>query len=400
MKKIHYHLESIGNQLFLIAFAAALFFITLYFRQLFNFVLQILHYLSPLFTGIAVAYVLNIPMCKIESFIKKYFKKEGFIDKHSRVLAIILAVLFVLILFSLIMIFVLPELVSSIVNLFSNLGNYSQNLRSYLNDLAKTFGLQQAQLDNLDLEKLLVSFGLDYHRIINSASSWLVGTGSGVLEHIYSAGTSIFNFLMASLLALYFLSSKEKFLSQIKMVIDALLSDKQAQIIYEQARDANSIFRNFVGTRFLDIFILFILVYILMYLIGLPYALLISTICAIFTIVPIFGSLVAEIISIFLLFTLNPWYALVFYILHQIVLNVDTNFIYPRFAGKSIGLPAVWILVSVLVAGYIGGPIYMLMAVPVTACIYSFFARFIKAKLELKNKLKEENDLAKTKKEA
>ena len=72
--------------------------------------------------------------------------------------------------------------------------------------------------------------------------------------------------------------------------------------------------------------------------------------------------------------------------IYQIVQNLDGNLIYPKIIGKSLGLPALWILVSVLFFGGLFGAVGMLIAVPFTACIYTFFTDFINYRLKVKKK--------------
>lgn len=384
MNKFRNYFESVAKQVFLISYAAGLLFFLLYFRDIFGFIGRILYFLSPLFTGIAVAYVLNLPMVRIERMIVKRNKETSFLFRNKRMVSIFITLLLVIIVSIALSIFVLPELINSIGTLFSNAGFYLENLEKFVRDVAIRFGVNAKEWSSMSIEQFFGLFGLEYQNVVSSASEWLVGTGGGVLSNILSAGSSVFNFLMAATIGLYLLAAKEELLLQMKMISYAFLSKKHADVLKKSAQEANEIFQSFIVTRVIDIAIIWLMMYGLLSVFRFPYTLLLSTISALFTIIPVFGSLAADGISIILLLSLNPWYALGYYVIHQLVLNIDSNFIYPRFVGKTIGLPPVWILVSVLVAGYIGGPIYMLLAIPVTACVYTMTVRYIKARLQAK----------------
>ena len=50
--------------------------------------------------------------------------------------------------------------------------------------------------------------------------------------------------------------------------------------------------------------------------------------------------------------------------------QVEGNLIYPRVVGKSIGLPAIWVLAAVTIGGSLMGILGMLLGVPVAAALY------------------------------
>ncbi|WP_268870499.1 AI-2E family transporter [Companilactobacillus paralimentarius] len=61
----------------------------------------------------------------------------------------------------------------------------------------------------------------------------------------------------------------------------------------------------------------------------------------------------------------------VFFIVFLLVLQqFESNVIYPRVVGTSIGLPGIWVLASITVGGGLGGIVGMLLGVPVAATIY------------------------------
>ena len=99
--------------------------------------------------------------------------------------------------------------------------------------------------------------------------------------------------------------------------------------------------------------------------------------------------IIAMVIACFILLTINPLQSLLFIVIFQLVLNIDGNIIYPKFIGKGLGLPAIWIVVSVLFfsgffSAYGMGVVGMLIAVPFTACVYTFFSEYIHHRLKRK----------------
>ena len=72
-------------------------------------------------------------------------------------------------------------------------------------------------------------------------------------------------------------------------------------------------------------------------------------------------------------------------IFYQIMSQFEDNVIYPRVVGNSVGLPGLWVLLSIFVLGNVFGIFGMVMAVPATACVYTFFAEFVNKRLKKQN---------------
>ena len=87
----------------------------------------------------------------------------------------------------------------------------------------------------------------------------------------------------------------------------------------------------------------------------------------------------------------HPLQSIWFIVFYQVISYFEDNVIYPRVVGNSVGLPGLWVLLSIFVFGDLWGVFGMVMAVPTTACLYVFFAEFINNRLR-KKRLRIEND--------
>ena len=387
MKNIKDELLKVKPWLIVISFAALMVFIVINFGAIINILGIVFSNLNVLFYGLVMAFVMNIPMVKIENAILNNTSDESIIRKFKRGISITLsAILFIAVITMLIM-FILPELSESIIRLINNLANYFNSLIGNINQFLDYLHVDTENLNNVKLENLLNSLGLDYASIIQNASSALIGgTGDIVSKQIGYVGNLLFDIFMGFVVSMYLLGSKENLIRQFKKVIVAIFSHDIASYILRICRVSNDIFKDFVGGKLIEVIIVGVMVYVSMIIFKLPFALLISCLCAIMTIIPVVGSLIATIIACLLLASDNIFYALGFFVIYQIVQNLDGNLIYPKIIGKSLGLPALWILVSVLFFGGLFGAVGMLIAVPFTACIYTFFTDFINYRLKVKKK--------------
>ena len=71
-----------------------------------------------------------------------------------------------------------------------------------------------------------------------------------------------------------------------------------------------------------------------------------------------------------MILTQSPLKAALFLVFIVVLQQVEGNLIYPRVVGKSIGLPAIWVLAAVTIGGSLMGILGMLLGVPVAAALY------------------------------
>ena len=82
-----------------------------------------------------------------------------------------------------------------------------------------------------------------------------------------------------------------------------------------------------------------------------------------------------------------------YFIIFIIVLQqLEGNLIYPKVVGKSVGLPGIWVLVSVTVGGDAFGVMGMLVGVPICSVAYTLAREFIRHRVERKQQRVREGD--------
>ena len=99
------------------------------------------------------------------------------------------------------------------------------------------------------------------------------------------------------------------------------------------------------------------------------------------------GAFIGAIVGAFMILTVSPVKAVIFVIYLIILQQLEGNLIYPKVMGSRVNLPGMWILAAVTIGGGLGGPIGMLLAVPVTSTLYTLLKE---ATFERELKLNEE----------
>ena len=123
-------------------------------------------------------------------------------------------------------------------------------------------------------------------------------------------------------------------------------------------------------------FLLGILVGILVFLgltiLGVKYALLLAILTAIFEIIPVFGPVMAGIPAVGIAFLQSPVLGLSVLILYVIVQQFENHLIYPLVVRKTIGVPPLLVVLSILIGGTLAGFFGILLAVPIATALMEF----------------------------
>lgn len=108
-------------------------------------------------------------------------------------------------------------------------------------------------------------------------------------------------------------------------------------------------------------------VFIAMYILGLPYAHVLAMVSALSEFVPVIGSVVATVPGTLVALSYSPIIAFKVLLFYVILLKVNHNIIYPKVVGKAIKIHPIFIMFTILLFGHLFGITGMLFAVPTVA---------------------------------
>ena len=344
---------------------------------------------SPIIIGIFCAYLLNPLMTKIETGLLKKLstspnkKTRG----KARALSLTITMLAVILVLSLVIIMVIPQLVDNLISIFGNMDSYINTIKDWINHIFD---------DNPDIANFfgnpLDDFSNFIGKIWNEYSSELMGIAGNVAGMVWAILNTMKDVIIGLTISIYLLGRKEMFIGQTKKLIFAFLKVEKAQRFLSVCREASKKFLGSIIGKIIEAFVVAMLCFIGTTIMGLPYALLISAIMFIFNLIPYIGPFIGAIpCALLLLLTDNPMQALWFVIFITVLQAVDGNILAPWILGDSTGLPAVWILISILIGGGLFGMLGMFLGVPVCAVVYMLFKDFVENRLK-KRKLPRSTD--------
>lgn len=315
----------------------------------------------PLLLGGVIAVILNVPMRFFEAHIWSK-TKSPFLRKLQRPVCIVLALVLICGIFVGVVWLVIPELVNALSVVVQGIGGF----------VSKLSAMSQEELAELPLGHFLLS--IDWDGILNSVQTWLKTEGGVIVNTAFGTVTSVFygvfDFFIALVFAIYLLFSKEKLVRQASRLVRAWLPERFGEWLLHAASVANSNFRNFISGQSLEAVILGVLCMLGMLMLHIPYGPMVGSLVGVTALVPVVGAFVGVIVGAFMILTADPIKAIEFVVFFLVLQQLEDNLVYPRVMGSRVNLPGIWVLAAVTVGGGIGGPVGMLLSVPVTSTAY------------------------------
>ena len=336
---------------------------------------KIIIILQPFIIGFAIAYIINFLLEFYENkvFKSKYLKNIKI--KSVRGISILLSYITAFIIIGVIIKFLLPQLIGSIMGLINDIPTYISNVTELMNKIIK-----ELHIDENQSAALMNTFNNSVDYIIKFISNIL----PELAEFITSIASSIWNVVLGLIISIYLLIDKRNLCALAKKITYALLNEKSANYIINLVHKSNFTFGRFLVGKIIDSLIIGILTFIVLTIFKMPYTILVSVIVGITNIIPFFGPFIGAIPSFIIILFVSPTHALWFLLIIFIIQQLDGNFIGPKILGDTIGISAFWILFSILVAGEVLGVLGMIIGVPLFAILYSIIKQIIEKRLEEK----------------
>lgn len=357
----------------IISYIALVIFALVNFSKILAFLGKVISIFSPFLLGIILAFVLNVLNNFIEKKIFGKIKPSKIWNKIKRPLCITLSLILVFLTIFFVMNLLIPQLKNSASLFTDTLPAYKEDIIGILNK----FDVDESTINKVG--EYLDNFG----KVI---TDYIKGNSKDVITVTTEVATSVVNIISKGIItlvfAIYMIAQKETLSRQINKVMKAYLKPKTINKINTVGTLANKTFSNFVTGQCLEALIFGSLVFVGMLIFRFPYASTIGVLLGFTALIPIFGAFIGTAIGFILIMMVSPVKAILFVVFIIVLQQIEGNLIYPRVVGKSIGLPGMWVLLSVTVGGSIGGILGMLIATPLCSLLYALFTKMVNDRLK------------------
>ena len=203
-------------------------------------------------------------------------------------------------------------------------------------------------------------------------NTWLVISG-GALRVSLGIINGIFGVIFVVALTIYFVSSLEN----MKGGLYDLVPASRRKGFIEIAEEIFDSVGNYLSGMFLLAVINAAFTFILLTILGVPWAPVLAAFALPITFIPVVGSLIsASLMVVVSLFT-SPQTGLIVLIVMLVYLQVEAYVLTPRIVGKAISIPGALVLIGAMVGATLLGLLGALVACPISAAILLIIKKVI-----------------------
>ena len=337
--------------------------------KVFAAILNVISVISPFIGGIVIAFILYKPAYALEKLCLK--SNKSFLKNNARGISVLACYLALILLLAVILYLFLPRFFNSVMELVQDLPVYFNSAVAYISGLigpdGKIFGIDVSGiLSSINVNDILSFFDLN-----------AVGKYAG---EILGATGAIVDVFMAFVVSVYVLLGRNHLIKVFKKLLSLVIPRERISKFKGLSVRISEIFYNYIYSQLIDCAIVCVLLTIVFYIIGLPYALLLGILMGLCNIIPYFGSIIGGIgvVLITLISSGDILKAVIALALIIVVQQVDANLIQPRIVAESVGLRPLYVLLAIMVGSGLFGFVGIIIGVPVMAVIRMIIVDYIK----------------------
>ncbi|HEY3337878.1 MAG TPA: AI-2E family transporter [Propionicimonas sp.] len=229
-------------------------------------------------------------------------------------------------------------------------------------------------IQNADWFKNLVALSGSsdmFANLLAQAQSWLsdpanlLAIGGGAL----AVGTGLVNAISGTLivlvLTLYFLASLRSMTSALERLAPAHARPQLAEITEQITESVGG----YVSGMAILAFCNAVFAFILMTILGVPFAALLAFLALLITMIPMVGPVLFWLLATVVILFTSPLSALIFAAVYFAYMQVEAYVMTPKVMNKAVDIPGSLVLIGAMVGGTLLGLLGALVAVPVTASL-------------------------------
>lgn len=355
-----------------ILFIAAVVLIVFNYEQVLVWLSRIWLILSPVIIGGVMAYILNILMVKFESW---YFpsNQKKIVVKTRRPVSILLAMATIILVVFLVVGLVVPQVISVIATLIENIPTIFERIQAWFTEYEQLFP---------EAATLMDQFNIDWGQMVRNAVTFVNNITASILETTLSTVGSlagiVINLVLSFIVSIYILMSKEKLASQFDRMLKVYLNERNYRKYRYVLSQFDDSFRHYITGVVVEALILGAMVTVGMWIFRFPYAAMIGALTGFLAIIPMLGAYLSGAVGALLISVESPVQALLFILFTIVVQQIEGNIIYPKVVGSSIGLPGLFVLISVTIGGGLMGIPGMIISVPLASALFKLLKNDVK----------------------
>lgn len=311
-----------------------------------------LYYISDILLVVAAAII-------FASAIEPVVRRLGRYRIH-RTIAVIFIYLVIAAVLAGLLVFFVPIVASDIV--------------SFLNNLPRTLSLEDLwnPIQSLGMHIGSSSFApgtISLSEFVNGLQSVLVGTSAGVFQTASLIFGGVLGFVLIVVLSFY-LAVQEDGVSSFLHTITPIKHYEYILGLWQRSQRKIGLWLQ--GQILLGL-VVGVLVYLVLMVVGIPHALSLALLAAVFEIIPVFGPIISSVPAILIAFAeggLGTGLLLVG--LYIIIYQFESQLFYPLVVKKIVGISPIVVILALVIGAKLAGILGALIAVPLSAALMEY----------------------------
>jgi predicted PurR-regulated permease PerM len=219
----------------------------------------------------------------------------------------------------------------------------------------------QSLVDNLNgLQFLPDSVRIGFNQ---SLSKLEMSISSAIADYINGIGNTINTLFMIFIIPFVSFYMLKDFQLLEKTTL-AIVPKTHRKEIVSMLMDIDTALGNYIRGQFTVCVIIGVLAYIGYWAIGIPYALLLASIVAVFNIIPYLGPFLGAAPALIVASTISVKMVLLVIVVNTVCQILEGNVISPQVVGRSLKMHPLFIIFALLVGGEVAGIVGLILAVP------------------------------------
>lgn len=255
--------------------------------------------------------------------------------------------------------FIIPPIVDQFQALSENYPTYSEKVMDLFGGIESFINRNHITIDT---NQLIGNLGNEFSSFSRNIFSTTLGVFSGIIS-------------LVVIFSLTFYMSVEE--DGIKKFIVSITPRKHRDYVIDITdRIKHKIGKWLIGQLLLMLSV-FLLVYIGLTLVGVPYALILGIFAGVMEIVPYIGPIISAIPGVVIGFLISPITGLLALLVYVLAQQIENHILTPQIMKRAVGLNPITVIIVLLIGAKLGGVMGAILAIPVATALSLFVKDFM-----------------------
>jgi predicted PurR-regulated permease PerM len=246
--------------------------------------------------------------------------------------------------------FLVPAISEQVSDLSVNFPQYLEKINGLIQGVRSYSSSHNISLEN----QKSIDFASNITKITQGIFNTTVGVFTGIIS------------LIIVLSMTFYLSVKE---DGVEKFITSITPQKYQIYVISLVNRMKKKIGKWMQGQVLLMAIIFVLDYIALLILGIPYALILALFAGFFELIPYLGPIISAVPAVALGFLVSPFTGLLVIGLYIAIQQVENHIVTPLVMKKAVGLNPIAVILAVLIGAKIAGIFGAILAIPVAAMV-------------------------------